>query len=265
MSTHGLRTLGRAALLLLAAGCSRPERAPPPTASATRSPSAPSASPLSAADRGPADEFFARWLRAHGEPDVVTDARGVGVAGNETRLRATLYGVTEHGSSLRVVETEFRVHLPSGGEIVEYVAGMGASQEEAEDDARANFVQTTFHVVYRSFINASDPHQAEEPIVIHGAKRWLVRGAMIARTYGDAGAIDVSSIEPQVVRLVAALPLSGGPHWIKLVYSQTTGVPDTVEVSLDNEVHEGLTAAVRALSWPRTPALYTIKQFMVVK
>jgi hypothetical protein len=173
--------------------------------------------------------------------------------------------VTEHGSNLRVVETEFRVHLPSGGEIVEYVAGMGASQEAAEEDARANFVQTTFHVIYRSFINPSDPHQEEEPIVVHGVKRSLVRGPMIARTYGDAGTLDVSSIEPQIAKLVSTLSLSADPHWLKLVYSQATGVPDTVDVTLDNEAMPELTRAVRALPWPKSAGLYIIKQFIVVK
>src|SRR5580700_3817737 len=108
-------------LLLMA--CEAPQ-APSAAAIATSAPKytttltdeAPVAAASSAARDRAGDDFFARWLRAHGEHDVVTDARGVGVAGNRTRLREAPYGVTKHGDRGFVVETEFRVDLPGGGE-----------------------------------------------------------------------------------------------------------------------------------------------------
>lgn len=90
-------------------------------------------------------------------------------------------------------------------------------------------------------------------------------GDVVARAAADAGAIDISSIEPQIVKLLAPLSLSPAPHWIKIIYAQMDGAPTTVEVSLDNAVHAGLTTAVQALPWPKQPGFYMTKQFIVVK
>jgi hypothetical protein len=256
-----------AALALVAVGCLKPENGTPPAASARpsiRTPTLPSATSQATAERAAEDDFFAGWLRAHGETDIVTDARGIGVSGNGTRLRASPYGETPHGGGVLVVETEFRVHLPSGDEIVEYVAGVGASRKAADDDARANFATSTFHVIYRSFINPSDPHQQEEPIVLNGLPRSLVRGDVVVRNFGG-GPVDVSLVESQLKDILSKLSLSAAPHWIKIVYQQTDGAPDTVAVTLDNTEHASLISAIKRLPWPRQPGSYTAKQFIVIK
>src|SRR5581483_11038702 len=80
------------------------------------------------------DEFFTKWLQAHGESNIVADASGVGLAGNPTRLRWSLYGSEQHTNGNFNTELEFRVRLPDQREIVEFVAGTGSSQQKAEDD-----------------------------------------------------------------------------------------------------------------------------------
>src|SRR5690349_3578195 len=107
---------------------------------------------------GKTREFFTDWLREHGETNVVVDAAGVGLKGSAARLRASLYGSEQHASNSFVAELEFRVHIPSGGEIVEFVAGSGESFDRAVDDALVNFTLTTFHVLYKAFFNPADPH-----------------------------------------------------------------------------------------------------------
>src|SRR5688500_15641985 len=79
-------------------------------------------------------DFFVEWLEGHGETNVVVDEQGVGISGNQTRLRSSVYGVKKHPHAY-VVETEFRVRLPGGQEIIEFVAGMGESRDAAEADA----------------------------------------------------------------------------------------------------------------------------------
>ena len=66
------------------------------------------------------NEFFVTWLRGHGESNVVVDAQGVGIAGNPTRLRSSLYGSKKFTNSF-TAELEFRVRIPDGREIVENV------------------------------------------------------------------------------------------------------------------------------------------------
>jgi hypothetical protein len=112
-------------------------------------------------------QFFADWLKDHGEQNVIIDAQGVGLAGNATRLQASIYGSdpTEAGCT---VELEFKIKLPDGREIIEYVAGPGKTEDQAVNDCLANFVLSTFHVVYKSFMNPADEHQTVEPITING-------------------------------------------------------------------------------------------------
>src|SRR5262245_62756698 len=60
------------------------------------------------------DGFFVKWFKAHGHDDVVEDDKGVGIGGNETRLRAALYGSDQNDKGRFVTEVEFNVELPSG-------------------------------------------------------------------------------------------------------------------------------------------------------
>src|ERR1041385_7328529 len=89
------------------------------------------------------EAFFVDWLNAHGETNIVSDSKGVGLAGNATRLKASIYDSKKHADGRYVVETEFRIRLPSGGEIVEFVAGMGDTEAQAINDSLLNFTLTT--------------------------------------------------------------------------------------------------------------------------
>ena len=75
------------------------------------------------------NEFFTSWLQDHGESNIVADANGIGLTGNPTRLRFSLYDSSKASNSY-TAELEFRVRIPDGREIVEYVAGSGDSQKK---------------------------------------------------------------------------------------------------------------------------------------
>ena len=76
-----------------------------------------------------------------------------GVADNPTRLRSSLYGSKRFTNSF-TAELEFRVRIPDGREIIEYVAGSGDSLEKAENDAKVNFILSTFCLVWAADIAA---------------------------------------------------------------------------------------------------------------
>lgn len=240
------------ALLLLANGCSKPE--PPPSRGSAAGAEAPTK-----ASAG--DDFFVTWLEAHGETSVVTDAGGVGVAGNPTRLRGARSSLTEHKDSSSTVMIQFRARLPARGEIVESLPGYGASPEAADDDARKRFANTTLDLIYRGFIKSPDPQKDAAPVTINGLQRTLVLGELSLR--GRQG--DLGSISAQIEKLIAALPLSAAPHWFKIVYSQADGVPNTVEVTLDNANHPGMVASLGELPWPKQTELYTFRRLIVVR
>jgi hypothetical protein len=211
------------------------------------------------------DDFFVKWLKAHQHTDVVVDADGVGVGGNDTRLRASLYGSKRHEKGGYVVEVQFNVRLPSRREIIEFVAGGGDTEQKAINDALLNFTLTTFHVVYKGFINDADPHLKSTTVAINGVSRHLITGDIFMRGTASDKKIDLGPMRAEIQGALKSLPLTPEPHWLKIVYSQNNGKPMTVAVTLDNTDHPGLTDAVRRLNWPHTDGFYMAKQFIVIK
>lgn len=212
-----------------------------------------------------AEAFFVDWLQKHGEKDVVRTSAGVGVKGNATRLRARIYNTADGGVNGRSAETEFRVTLPSGQEIVEYVTGLGKTEEEALTDSLANFMLTTLHPIYASCINTRDPHQVVEEVVIDSHPRKLVMGDLYIRSAVEGQQEDFALIRDQLRSIVTSLPLGDGPHWIKIVYSQVHDEPAVAGVTVDNADDASLTRTVTALDWPRRDEFYMVKEFVMIQ
>ena len=210
------------------------------------------------------EPFFVKWLKGHGETKIVTETKGVGLEGNTTRLKASIYGSEAQKNGGYVVETEFRITLPNGAEIVEFVAGMGDTEEGAIQDSLANFTLTTFHVVYKCFLNADDPHQTIKEMTIGGKQRQVAFGDLFLR--GEQGTnSDLNALRPSIEEALASLSLSDEPHWIKIVYGQNAKTPTIVAVTLDNQDELALTEKIKGLDWPKHDGFYMVKQFIVIK
>ena len=197
--------------------------------------------------------------------DVVVDAEGVGVGNNATRLRRRIYESKRQETGGFVVEVEFAVQLPSRREIVEFVAGMGETEQQAINDALVNFTLTTSHAVYKAFINPADPHMTSKAMTINGANREVILGDILMRGGDSEKDLDLNPMRASIQGVLSDEPLTPVPHWIKVVYSQNEGKPMTVAVTLDNADHPGMTDAVTRLNWPRRNGFYMAKQFIVVK
>ena len=197
------------------------------------------------------EEFFTQWLQAHGETNIVADAYGVGIAGNPTRLRWSLYGTEQPTNGTFNAELEFRIRIPDQREIVEFVAGSGDTPQQAEDDAKLNFLLSTFHVAYRSFLNPRDSHQVEDKITINGQPRVLVLGDTMTRGQTTNSAPDMFPFRNQFREILAAQPLSSQAHWIKIIYANHRSRMMMCAVTMDNEDSPALTEAVSKLPWPK--------------
>jgi hypothetical protein len=208
------------------------------------------------------EQFFVEWLKNHGEKNVVTDAQGVGLAGNATRLRANMYEIKNAGNGY-TAELEFKIKLPDGKEIVEYLAGMGDTEEQAVNDCLANFTLTTFHVVYKAYMNPQDEHQPVEKVQIGGIERELLLGEFYAR--GGEDTPDLMPVSAQVRQLAIDSSLPAGTHWIKIVYGQNEEKPIMVSATLDNGESAELTDKLGKLDWPKHKSFYLVKQFILIK
>jgi hypothetical protein len=228
-------------LLLFVLGCSRSEQ------------------------KSKSNEFFVQWLQSHGETNIVIDRRGVGLAGNATRLHSSLYGTEKQRDGSVTVETEFRVRLADGREIIEFVAGTGDSPGAAEKDSKLNFLLSTFHVIYRAFMNPADSHQTEEKVTINGKARVMIMGDSMTRSRTTNGSPDIFPLRSQFREVLSPLSVSPESHWIKIIYAQHGSNVMACSVTLDNLENAALTQSVRKLPWPVQQEFYMVKQFIVVK
>jgi hypothetical protein len=211
------------------------------------------------------NEFFVEWLQRHGETNVVVDFNGVGIAGNKTRMSASLYGVTEK-EGLYTAEVEYTIILPSDGPIREFVVGIGPTEEKAVNQAMGNFVLSTAHVVYKAFINSADPHQTMNSVVINGQTRKFFSGDImtLGKRTNASDELD-NNLPGEIQSLISTLPLDSHNHWVKVVYSQAKKKPLLASVSLDNNEIKEMAPAVQNLKWPAEDDLYMMNQFIVIK
>ncbi len=209
-----------------------------------------------------AREFFAQWLRDHGESEIVNDDAGVGIKSSPTRLWAFLYG-TDASDGRFSVETEFRIVLPGGREIVEFVAGHGDTEEAAIGMTFANFTLSTFHVVYCCFMNPDDPHMTHGQVQIGGTPRILTTGGMVAM--GGEGLPDFAEVSQQVRDEICKLDLTDEVHWLKIVYGRHQNEVLAAAVTLDNEDLDSISSRLSLLDWPSTENFYMAKQFVVIR
>lgn len=206
-----------------------------------------------------ARKFFSEWLRDHGEENVVNDRSGVGVAENKTRLWAFHYGDEES------TEVEFRIVLPDGREIEEFLSGLGVEDENPTQATFLNFCMSTFHVVYSCFMNTDDEHMEHEDITIGDQDFLLTSGGIFALGSDDLpqfdGMVDLVHEELKY----SDLELTPQAHWLKVVYGQNNGEVIVCSVTLDNEIAEKLTKNVENLEWPEIDGFYMAKEFIVLR
>ena len=209
--------------------------------------------------------FFVEWLKGHGEKEIVNDKTGVGLKGKKTRLWAFQYKGPD-GKKVGGTEIEFRIVLPDGREIQEFVAGVGQEKDQAIAGAISNFALSTFHSVYACCLNEKDPHVVRKEFKLDGETYELITVGLYHMSNSD-DPIDFDPVADEIEKAVTAskLKLKGGVHWMKIVYGQNANKPIVVSVTYDNQVHNSMTKKVKGLNWPKSDGFYMAKQFMMFR
>lgn len=208
-------------------------------------------------------QFFQDWLSHHGEKQIVRSGAGVSVEGANIRFCASVYG-TDGALGRRSAELEFVTTLPDRRQIVDYVAGVGDSDEAATQDALANFALTTFHVLYSAYVNAEDPHLRPQQVKVNGQPRrfyvgdWGIRG-----NSPDPAVLD--DLSRRVIARIVPHVHDDKAHWIKVVYGQIKGETIESETTFDGAATHPIDAEIDAMPWPKSSDFYMLKLFIVVK
>lgn len=207
-----------------------------------------------------AREFFSNWLKEHGETDVVNDETGVGLERSQARLWAFGYG--DPGES---TEIEFRIVLPDGREIQEFLSGFTTGDEDGTNMVFANFCMSTFHTIHASFLNPKDEHLEHLDVTIGGKDFYYTSTGIFALGGEDLPAFGNASDRIRKVIETHGPVLSDKPHWVKVVYGAAAGEPIVVSVTLDNSPEDSLTNRIGELDWPNTEGFYMAKEFIVLR
>jgi hypothetical protein len=160
-------------------------------------------------------------------------------------------------------ELEFRVVLPDGREIQEFVAGAGAPGTEIEA-AIANFALSTFHTVYAVCFNPDDSHVQRQAIEINGQNFTMTTVGLFHLSTSETE-INFDPVREQIQKAIrnSNLKLGKQLHWMKVVYGQNQNKPIVTSVTYDNLEADELTNSVKDLDWPKSEGFYMAKQFFM--
>ena len=210
-----------------------------------------------------AADFFEGWLKKHGEKETVNDKTGVGIKGKPTRLLAFRYAPSPESSGN---EVEFRVVLPDGREIQEFVAGIGEQDDQIAKAAIENFALSSFHTIYAVCMNPKDEHVRREIVKIDDRK-FAMTSVGLYHLSSSKTKINFEPIALQIKTAIekSALKLGKQLHWMKIVYGQNENKPIISSVTYDNLAADKFSQQVKTLDWPKSDGFYLAKMFLMLE
>jgi hypothetical protein len=205
--------------------------------------------------------FVAEMFTAHGAQAYRSGAWIV-VDGGRLFVRAAHFDLRQLPDSL-VLQCDFVFLTLGGHHIVESFAGIGTDQRAALIDACKSFQDSSFHVLFVTCLEHACEHVERE--------RWTIGGSARALTFGwlrSRGQLPFDLWPPvfeAIQSQVEAIQLPAGLHWVRYFYAHVPGDSPTIEVLVDNEPHQALVLAARALPWPAPDAFYSARLFFTIQ
>jgi hypothetical protein len=166
-------------------------------------------------------------------------------------------------SGEKTVSLEAMCRLSTGQLIVERLAGVGETEEDAIMDAQTNFSNCVFHVWLSALLGRSNEFAKEYVWKINGTDRNVTVGFPNER--GDLDLSDDLRWQEAWHKAVQELPLSQETHWASLAYVQRAQKVLACEALLDNENCEQVKDKVLSYNWPVIDKFYSVRQFMIIQ
>lgn len=147
--------------------------------------------------------------------------------------------------------------------IVESFSGLGATPDEAFEDACVNFRDSTFHVLYSALLDPTCDHVDRDSWTIASVPREVTLGWLRLR-----GHFPMENWEPTytAIRLqMEEAAMGRGLHWVRYFYAHIPGREPVTEVLVDNEPVEAFQERLATFPWPDTVDAYTARLFFIVQ
>lgn len=148
--------------------------------------------------------------------------------------------------------------------VEECFAGIGAG-DEGFNDAFANFIVNSLHVMMAALWDRNDPDQVM-------VERWKINGTDFNAYIGNFGrrssdGVDVSvprELFPAIEKGLKAQALKPGVHWLRTFVASFKGQL-TLECLLDNENLPDGISLLRTIAWPQSDGYYSFRNFIMLR
>ncbi|MGC4015588.1 MAG: DUF6348 family protein [Luteolibacter sp.] len=150
-----------------------------------------------------------------------------------------------------------------GRHIVESFAGLGATPDEALEDACVNFRDSTFHALYSALLDPACDHVDRDSWIIDSIPREVTLGWL--RLRGHFPKEHWEPIYAAIRGQMEGASIGRGLHWVRYFYAHIPGREPATEVLVDNEPVEAFQEQLAAFPWPDTEATYTARLFFIIQ
>lgn len=207
--------------------------------------------------------YFQSWLGEHQIESTVGDNHMLLIDGTGLKVGGGILKEGQRGEGTFVTQTQLRVMLANGKMIVENTVGVGPDADSAFMASLQSLRLTTFRPIYAALLKPDSEYVNRREVVFSDVNRsvfftdWVTHGDEVSQA-------ELDGLMDEVFAAMQPLALDNDVHWVKVVVLSMNGLVDFIEVTLDNELDDGIGSKLMTLQWPASENFYVLKLFFVI-
>jgi len=215
-------------------------------------------------EKGSLEDDLKGMLTGHGLKDVNSHDGWLRVGDEFPALRADywIHSQTEDNCTVRV---DFKLAVGEDRHIIECYGDFGPDLRQATGKNLYKFCLGALHVFLSAYWDHHEPDQVDEETWHANGQQWTAYlSSMLNYATKGQKAGSPRDYMARLEQAICKLPLSESEYWVSMFFCNIKN-EWTIEVKLDNEIHDGLTEIVKQMNWPPAEGMYTQRQFILLK
>ncbi len=213
---------------------------------------------------GSLEDDIKEMLTRHGLKDVSQHEGWVLVGNTLPALRGDYLVHSQRDDSCSV-RVDFKLAVREGRHIIECYGDFGSDIRQAIGKNLYKFCVGALHVFLSAYWDHHEPDQVDKETWRANGHVWdTYLSSMINYVSEGQKAGFPKDYMARLEQAICSLPLSEEEHWVSVFFFNLKN-EWTIEVKLDNDIHDGLIQSVRAMDWPSADGMYTQRQFILLK